>query len=144
MLSSLRPISFVLFSASTYACSAQPEPRPPAHVPAPVEEEEEEAPKWIPGPSAEEIKQAVDQRNADLRQCYLAGTFKNSQLAGTVNVLFTIDTRGRVSRTSDAGSDIDDPEVVSCVLTVFGNLEFANGGSSDTEVEYPVVFGRHG
>ena len=74
----------------------------------------------------------------------LPRTFKNSQLAGTVNVLFTIDTKGKVSQAADAGSDIGDPEVVSCVLNVFGALEFVRGGSSETEVEYPVVFGQHG
>lgn len=99
---------------------------------------------WVPGPDPQEIKQAVNARNAELRQCYLVGTFRNSQLAGTVNVLFTIDTAGKVSRASDAGSDIEDPEVVTCVLGVFGNLEFAGGGSSDTEVEYPVIFGERG
>lgn len=125
------------------ACSA-----PPAPEAAPVVEaappEQEVAPQWIPGPSPQEIKQAVNARGPELRQCYLLGTFKNSQLAGTVNVLFTIDTTGKVSRTADAGSNIPDPEVVTCVLGIFGNLDFARGGSTETEVEYPVVFGQHG
>jgi hypothetical protein len=70
------------------------------------------------------------------------GTFKNSQLAGTVNVTFTIDTTGHVSQATDAGSDIPDPEVVECVLDVFAEIEFRAGASSETEVTYPVRFGR--
>jgi len=93
----------------------------------------------------EDIHKAVRDKNAYLRQCYLAGTFKNTQLEGTVTVLFTIDTEGKVSRASDAGSSIPDPDVVSCVIGVFGKLDFPHGGSSDTDFEYPVVFGRqHG
>lgn len=142
MISSSRFLSLLLLPLSGLACAPELPPEEPAPAPAPVQEKEEVA-KWVPGPSAQEIQRVIRRRDAELRQCYLAGTFKNSQLAGTVKVLFTIDTEGKVSRTSDAGSDIDDPDVVSCVLGVFGNLDFEKGGSSDTEVEYPVVFGRN-
>lgn len=125
------------------ACSTSPEPETVAVVPPPPPKKKEEV-VWVAGPSPNEIKQVVNARGPELRQCYLAGTFKNAQLTGTVNVLFTIDTAGKVSRASDAGSDMEDPEVVTCVLGIFGNLEFARGGSSDTEVQYPVVFGQHG
>lgn len=125
------------------ACSAPPEPETTATKSAAPPKKKQE-PEWVAGPSPQEIKQVVNARGSELRQCYLVGTFKNSQLVGTVTVLFTINTEGKVSRASDAGSDIGDPEVITCVLGVFGDLEFAPGGSTDTEVEYPVVFGQHG
>lgn len=127
----------------TCACATPPEPQTASVAPAPQAKEEETV-RWVPGPSPQEIKNAVNARGTELRQCYLLGTFKNSQLAGTVNVLFTIDTKGKVSKAANAGSDIEDPEVVTCVLGIFGDLEFAQGGSTETEVEYPVVFGHHG
>lgn len=38
-----------------------------------------------------DIQQAIISISPDLRQCYIAGTFKDSQLEGTVTVTFTID-----------------------------------------------------
>lgn len=148
LLMPFRPISFassrLLTLSAILATSACSTPKEPAAAPVvqAAPPEEDAAPQWIPGPSPQEIKQAVNARDAELRQCYLMGTFKNSQLTGTVNVLFTIDTSGKVSKTADAGSNIPDPEVVTCVLGIFWNLEFARGGSTETEVEYPVVFGQ--
>jgi hypothetical protein len=138
------PYLSYLLSTVLIACACSTPPAPTATPVASAPPPQKEEPKWIPGPDPQEIKQAVNARGAELRQCYLLGTFRNSQLTGTVNVLFTIDTAGKVSRAADAGSDIEDPEVVTCVLGVFGNLQFARGGSSDTEVEYPVVFGARG
>lgn len=125
-----------------FACaSTAPEPKTSAAV-LPSQAEVEEEVQFVPGPSPEQIRAAVTGRDEDLRQCYLAGTFKNALLAGTVNVTFTIDTSGRVSETSDSGSDLPDAEVVNCVLHVFAGLEFPAGASSETEVTYPVNFGQ--
>lgn len=140
-LSLIRSVVAFAVPLLSLACAHAPEPRP-APAPAPVSEPPAAA--WVPGPSATDIQQVVNGRNADLRQCYLAGTFKNAELAGTVNVLFTINTQGRVNDPVDAGSSIPDPEVVSCVLEVFEKLEFASGSTTDTQVEYPVRFGQHG
>jgi outer membrane biosynthesis protein TonB len=129
-----------LLSLFVGACSSQPEPAAPiARAPAP--EPEPEPIVIQPGPSAAEIRQAVDNRNDELRRCYMVGTFRDSQLSGTVNVVFIIDTTGKVSRANDAGSDMPDPEVVDCVLGVFAQLEFPSGASSATEVTYPITFG---
>lgn len=119
-------------------------PEPVAAPPAADPEPEPEPAAYVPGPSADDIRVAVSGRDADLRQCYIAGTLKNAQLTGTVNVLFTIDTKGKVRQASDAGSDIRDAELVECVLDVFGKLEFAAGATTDTEVTYPVRFMSHG
>lgn len=137
------PSAVALFSLVLGACSSPPEPQAaPAAAPEPSAAPEPTA--YVPGPSADDIRGAVDGCDAELRQCYLLGTFKNSQLTGTVNVTFTIGTTGKVSETSDAGSDIPDPEVVKCVLDVVAELEFPAGASSETEVTYPIRFGSHG
>lgn len=123
------------------ACSSQPQP---IAAPTPPPRAAEPAPAPVvhqPGPSAADIRQAVDSRNDELRRCYMVGTFRDSQLTGTVNVVFIIDTTGRVSRANDAGSNMPDPEVVECVLGVFAQLEFPAGASSSTEVTYPITFG---
>ena len=82
--------------------------------------------------------------NEALKECYIAGTFKDAQLAGTVNVAFTIEPTGRVSSAQDAGSDMPDPDVVECVVGVFAGLEFPPGGAGATDVTYPVSFGQRG
>ncbi|HXS19349.1 MAG TPA: AgmX/PglI C-terminal domain-containing protein, partial [Polyangiaceae bacterium] len=84
----------------------------------------------------------VDQRSAEIRQCYMLGTFRDSQLEGTVNVLFTINPNGRVSDTVDGGSDMPDPQVVACVLDVFAKMEFRAGGYYPTQVQFPISFGK--
>ena len=118
----------------------------PAEVKAPIQETPVavNAPPVIPPPSVSEIKTTVSKKNPDLRQCYIAGTFKDAELAGTVNVTFTIGPDGRVSSATDAGSDMPDDEVVSCVLGVFARLQFSGGGNGETEITYPVRFGQAG
>lgn len=97
-----------------------------------------------PGPSAREIKAVVDRSEPEVRQCYIAGTFKDAQLAGTVSVTFTIETSGAVSQAVDGGSNLPDAEVVDCVVNVFSQLVFRPGGSGPTEVTYPISFGTRG
>jgi hypothetical protein len=97
-----------------------------------------------PGPDSDEIVQVIRTQDSQMRQCYMLGSFKNSEFSGTVKVAFTIATTGRVSEVSNAGSDIADHEVVECVMDVFAQMEFRAGGMSPTEVTYPVNFGRPG
>lgn len=130
--------SALLLSTLLAACSSQPEPQVPEAPPPQIDAEEA---VYVPGPSADEIRTAIEQKNTALRQCYMMGTFRDSQLTGTVSVIFTIDTTGKVSEANDAGSNMPDPEVVECVLGVFAQLEFRAGASSATEVTYPITFG---
>jgi hypothetical protein len=95
-----------------------------------------------PAPDSREIHAAVDQRSAEIRQCYMLGTFRDAQLQGTVNVLFTINPNGRVTDTTDGGSDMPDPQVVDCVLDVFAKMEFRAGGYYPTQVQFPISFGK--
>jgi hypothetical protein len=98
-----------------------------------------------PGPSVTDIQRAIVAISPELRQCYIAGTFKDSQLEGTVTVTFTIDNAsGKVSSAIDSGSSLRDPEVVDCVLGTFAELRFDPGGGSPTEVTYSVPFRQKG
>ncbi len=138
------PCAFAISALAVFAvgcggASAEPPPVAPIAI-----LEEEEPVEVEPGPSPDEIRKVVGGRDSDMRKCFLMGTFRNAQLAGTVNVTFTIETDGRVSDATDAGSDLPDPEVVTCVLGVFAALEFRPGGVSATEVTYPIRFGHHG
>lgn len=140
----LSTLTFSLALALNSCASAPQAEAPPPSTSAAPPKQEREVEEFVAGPSPAEIKQAIDEKNQDIRQCYLMGTFKNAQLTGTVSVTFTIDRGGKVSETLDAGSDIPDQEVVSCVLGVFAQLEFPGGASSETEVTYPISFGQHG
>jgi hypothetical protein len=121
------------------ASAAAPVARP-APPPAP-RQEVAQAPAG-PALNSKEIRVAVSGISDDLQQCYLAGTFKDSSLAGTVHVTFTIEPTGRVSSAVDSGSDMADPDVVECVIDCFAGLSFRPGGQNATEVSYPIRFNR--
>jgi len=92
-----------------------------------------------------DIRQAIVSIGPELRQCYIAGTFKDAQLEGTVTVTFVIDNAsGKVSQAVDSGSNMRDPEVVDCVLGEFAELRFVPGGQSPTEVTYSLPFRQQG
>jgi|GEM_PF-1746326 len=95
-----------------------------------------------PALNSKEIRVAVSAISDDLQQCYLAGTFRDSSLAGTVHVTFTIEPSGRVSSAVDSGSDLADQDVVECVIDLFAGLSFRPGGQNPTEVSYPIRFNR--
>lgn len=116
--------------------------RPTASAPPPRAARTQVAAPTGPAPSTSDIRSAVSAISADLQQCYLAGTFKDSELAGTVQVSFTIEPSGRVSSAVDSGSDLADPEVVECILDLFASLSFRPGGQNPTEVTYPIRFAR--
>lgn len=139
------PLAVALFpacAAQTKQATAASSEDPTATVVVEESPTEDQVPE--PGPDSDEIVQVIRTQDSQMRQCYMLGSFKNSELAGTVNVAFTIATTGRVSEVSDAGSNIADQEVVACVMDVFAQMEFRAGGVSPTEVTYPVNFGRPG
>lgn len=117
---------------------------PTASQSSSAEREVSEAPTSFATLDASSIQAAVRTKNPELRQCYIAGTFKDSELSGTVQVVFTIDPSGEVRAQSGPGSSMPDQEVVACVLDVFAQLKFPANGASPTEVTYPVRFGIHG
>ncbi len=89
---------------------------------------------------AELIQRILRQQSGRLRFCYEAGLAKNPNLEGRVAVRFVIDRAGSVSLASDAGSDLPDAAVVSCVVRVVSGLTFPEPPDGIVTVTYPVVF----
>lgn len=144
--------SLIVFSTGCARTQAAPPQAPPAaparaevqRTSAPTARTDQARPPAGPAVNSREIRVAVSSISDDIQQCYLAGTFKDSNLAGTVHVTFTIEPTGRVSSVTDAGSDMADQDVVACVVDLFAGLSFRPGGQNSTEVTYPITFHRRG
>ncbi len=70
--------------------------------------------------------------------CYERGLRDDATLAGRVTVKLTIDGAGAVASAVDAGSDLPDQSVVSCVVRSFATLTFPATGKTITVV-YPLA-----
>jgi hypothetical protein len=86
------------------------------------------------------IQRIVRQNNGRFRACYEAGLRNNPALSGRIATKFVIDRSGAVSLTSDAGSDLADKTVVSCVVRNFANLSFPAPEGGSVMVTYPITF----
>ena len=89
---------------------------------------------------AEVIQRIVRQNFGRFRLCYEGGLRGNPSLTGRVSTKFIIDRNGGVSVAQDAGSDLPDQQVVSCVVRSFGNLTFPQPEGGVATVTYPIVF----
>ena len=74
------------------------------------------------------------------RACYEKGLGRSSQLHGKVTVRFAIDASGRVAYARDEGSNLPDPEVVSCVVSGYSALRFPAPEGGVVTVVYPIDF----
>jgi hypothetical protein len=74
-----------------------------------------------------------------LRACYQDGLSRDPRLRGRVSARFTIRESGVVARVRNAGSDLPDATVVSCVLSVFTTLRFPKPVGGTVAVVYPVM-----
>jgi hypothetical protein len=88
----------------------------------------------------EVIKRAVRQQFGRFRFCYEVGLAKNPALTGRVSVRFVIDRGGAVTMAQDAGSDLADEGVVTCVTRAFLALSFPAIAGGVATVTYPIVF----
>ncbi len=89
---------------------------------------------------AEVIQRTVRQNFGRFRACYESGLRTNPGLRGRVSTRFVIGRAGSVTLTSDAGSDIGDANVVSCVVRAFGALSFSAPEGGVVTVTYPLAF----
>jgi hypothetical protein len=142
MKRSLLPVPLLVILSASCAAPVAPTVSPIAPPTANRVQELKPVLATQPAPNPREIQAAVHQRSGEIRECYMLGTFRDSQLAGTVHVMFTIVSSGKVTETVDVGSDIPDAAVVECVLGVFAKLEFRAGQYYPTQVEYPIRFGK--
>jgi hypothetical protein len=88
----------------------------------------------------EVIQRIVRQNFGRFRLCYTEGVRSNPSLQGRVAVKFVIDRSGSVSFSADAGSDLPDPSVVSCIVRGFGNLSFPQPEGGMVTVVFPMIF----
>jgi len=89
---------------------------------------------------SEVIQRIVRQNFGRFRMCYERGLKSNPTLSGRVAVRFAIDRRGTVATTSNAGSDLPDSAVVSCVVSSFAGMSFPEPEGGIVTVVYPITF----
>ena len=90
--------------------------------------------------SMDVIRRVLRRYNAQFKFCYESALMKNPNLKGAVRVKFVIDRNGDVSSAVDAGSDIGDASVVSCVVARFRTMKFPAPESGIVTVTYPIQF----
>jgi Ca-activated chloride channel family protein len=88
----------------------------------------------------EVVQRIVRQNFGRFRLCYESGLRNSPNLAGRVSVRFLIGMDGAVSAVGNAGSDIADNSVVSCVVRSFWGLRFPAPEGGVVTVVYPITF----
>jgi len=86
------------------------------------------------------LQQTVRQQFGRFRACYELGLLRRGALEGRVSTKFRIDSDGAVRVAEDAGSDLPDRQVVSCVVQAFKELQFPAAPGGVITVTYPLVF----
>jgi tetratricopeptide (TPR) repeat protein len=92
----------------------------------------------------EVIQRIVRQNFGRFRNCYEQGLSRNPNLEGTINARFVIGRDGAVSNVTNAGSDLPDSGVVSCVLAGFYGLSFPQPEGGVVTVSHPISFKPEG
>lgn len=87
---------------------------------------------------AEVIQRTIQRNFGRFRGCYEAGLKSNPALAGRVSVALTIGADGAVSSVANAGSDLPDASVVSCIVRNFGGLNFP-APDAVVHIVYPLA-----
>jgi hypothetical protein len=88
----------------------------------------------------EVVQRVVRQNFGRFRMCYEQGLRNNPNLAGRVSIAFTIGRDGSVGSAQNAGSDLPDAAVVSCVQSSFRALSFPAPDAGIVKVTYPIAF----
>ncbi len=86
------------------------------------------------------IQRVVHANFGRFRACYQSALQSNPALQGRVAVAFVIGRDGRVVSARDAGSDLPNAGVVSCVVGAFSGLSFTAPEHGVVRVTYPLVF----
>lgn len=84
------------------------------------------------------IKKKLTAHARDLQDCYESELAHDAKLAGTVSLVFTIGTDGKVTASSGTGMDSD---VANCVAGVIDTIEFGKAKKS-TRVKWAITFAR--
>ena len=92
----------------------------------------------------EVIQRVVRQHFGRFRTCYEKGLQRDAQLKGRVAIRVEIGRDGRVTQSSDGGSDLPDPEVVRCIAEGFRPIVFPRPDGGSVSVVYPINFAPGG
>lgn len=92
----------------------------------------------------EVIQRIVRQNFGRFRLCYENGLRNNPNLQGRVSVRFVIGRDGAISNVGNAGSDMPDSGVVSCIVRAFYTMSFPQPESGIVTVVYPLKFSPGG
>jgi len=87
---------------------------------------------------SESIRRVVHENLGRFRNCYEKGLARNPKLEGRVATKFVIARDGSVAVVADAGSELADAEVVTCIERTFSSLEFPEPPSGVVSVTYPI------
>lgn len=93
---------------------------------------------------AEVVQRIVRQNFGRFRLCYENGLKNNPNLQGRVGVRFVIDRQGAVTNAQNAGSDLPDAAVATCVVNAFTGLSFPAPEGGVVSVVYPILFSPGG
>ncbi|HVY27172.1 MAG TPA: AgmX/PglI C-terminal domain-containing protein [Polyangiaceae bacterium] len=88
----------------------------------------------------EVVQRIVRQNFGRFRLCYENGLRNDPNLQGKISARFVIGRDGAVSNVANAGSQLSDSTVVSCVLASFYGLTFPQPESGIVTVVYPMTF----
>jgi Ca-activated chloride channel family protein len=88
----------------------------------------------------EVVQRIVRQNFGRFRLCYENGLRTNPNLQGKISARFVIGRDGAVSNVGNAGSELTDSSVLSCVLASFYGLTFPQPESGIVTVVYPITF----
>lgn len=89
----------------------------------------------------EHIRSVVRTNLGEVRRCYNAGLSRDPTLKGRVVVRFTISSEGRVQKAVVTETDIPDPTMLACLLSVAEEFVFPEpDGGGNVVVTYPFVF----
>ena len=86
------------------------------------------------------VKRIVRQNFGRFRMCYEQALIPAPTLRGSLKVRFVIGRDGSVSVVTNAGTDLTDPKMVSCVLAGFHGLAFPSPESGIVAVVMPLEF----
>jgi hypothetical protein len=89
---------------------------------------------------ADQLRVTFDKSFAKLKACFEPGRKRDPRLRGRVIVKFTIGHDGKPSAVQDQGSNLEDPQVIACVVKTVKGLRFPKPEEGSVTVTYPFIF----
>ncbi len=122
------------------AAKGQPTPAPAPPAQADAGEPPPAAPARPSLPPAV-LRSAVARRAVAIKRCYQTAVKKRPRLTGELRVEFVVAASGKVKSARDAGGNVADPRLRSCVVGEVKKLRFpADKERGEVTLNYPFVF----